>query len=1037
MNYEGELLVSATVQIPLVDLCRDIAKRGPSRNEATLQADIRTLLMHGVKLPDNQVVSIEDPTNDGTRRRIDVAVGRTVIELKKDLRTPEALAALEQLAAYVKTKSSQCGDRYVGVLTDGQEWRLYFLEPNEHLLEVASFYLDEVDPDVDGLIAWIGAVLAIAQAVPPTPTEVERSFGATSPAYRLDIAEITALYEQCKSTPEVQLKRELWAKLLTTAFGTGFTDEVSLFLNHTYLVVVAEVIAHAVVGLNPADPAYSADSLLSGAAFSGVDITGVVEADFFDWILLAPGGAEFAKRIARRVAAFQWAAVEHDILKTLYESVINREERHQLGEYYTPDWLADKVVERVVDDPLNQRVADLACGSGTFIFHAVRRYMEASKASGFSLSQSMSGVTTQVVGIDVHPVAVTLARVTYLLALGRDNLADPERPSFHVPIYLGDALQWEQNVGLFGSGGLAIPTGGGTLWGDELRFPDSLLHDARRFDQFVIKLAELASERPPGSPRPQIESLLQNFNIPTVDQAEIRTTYGLMCDLHDSGHDHIWSYYVRNLVRPLWLARSDNKVDRLVGNPPWLAYRHMTDSMKFDFREASKQLGIWTGGRSATQQDLSAYFVVKAVSLYLREGGKFGFVLPRSTLRARQYEGFRTARYGGKEQGYFNVGFKEVWDLESVRPFLFPVPSCVVFGISSPGKAGRMPTDTLVWSGELENPNEKWAVAADTLITTPGNVEVAFDAVSIYARRFYQGATFLPIVLCRVTLPPPGPLGVPAGSRKVRATASTRAPWNTVEPSEGIVEAQFVRKIYESDSIAAFRILDPEYAVVPVAGDKVVSPVSEEGPAPLDSYPKMSAWWTARNSEWLSKRSSTSPETLWNRINYNRSLEIQLPPATYRVLYNTSGSILRAAILNDPAGLVDHGAYWANANSIDEARYLIGVLNSAVLLQHVNPQQATGLYGTRHFHKTPFTVDIPEYSPQNELHQAIAEIARRLCEVANTVQPPTGRGVVAYRRLIRRTVIATGDYVQLNETVAKMLGLPITQISDESTSSQG
>jgi hypothetical protein len=1029
--------MSAMVQIDLADLCRDIAKRGPNRNEATLQADIRTLLKHGVKLPDNQVVSIEDQTNDGTRRRIDVAVGRTVIELKKDLRAPAALAALEQLAGYVKTRSSQFGDRYVGVLTDGQEWRLYFLEPTEQLREVATFYLDEVDPAVDGMVAWIGAVLAIAQAVPPTPIEVERSFGATSPAYRLDLAEITALYDQCKSTPEVQLKRELWAKLLTTAFGTAFTDEESLFLNHTYLVVVAEVIAHAVVGLNPADPAYSAGSLLSGTAFSAVDITGVVEADFFDWVLLAPGGAEFVKRIARRVAAFEWAAVEHDILKTLYESVINREERHQLGEYYTPDWLANRVVEQVVDDPLNQRVADLACGSGTFIFHAVRKYMEAGKSNGLSLSQSISGVTAQVVGIDVHPVAVTLARVTYLLALGRDNLADEGRPSLHVPIYLGDAVQWEQNVGLFGSGGLAIPTGDGTLWGDELRFPDSLLHDARRFDQFVIKLAALASERPPGSPRPQVESLLQNFNIPTVDHAEIKATYGLMCDLHDSGYDHIWSYYVRNLVRPLWLARSDNKVDRLVGNPPWLAYRHMIASMKSDFREASKQLGIWTGGRSATQQDLSAFFVVKAASLYLKAGGKFGFVLPRSTLRARQYEGFRTARYGGKEQGYFDVGFEKVWDLEPIRPFLFPVPSCVVFGTSSPGKAGKMPTETLVWSGELTNPNEKWSVAADALSTAPGSVEVAIDAVSVYAGRFYEGATFLPKVLCRVTLPPSGPLAAPAGSRKVRATASIRAPWNAIEPSEGVVEAQFVRKIYESDSIAAFRILDPEYAVVPVAGDKVVSPTSEKGPAPLDSYPKMAAWWTARSNEWLTKRSASSPETLWDRVNYNGSLEVQLSPAAYRVLYNTSGSILRAAIVNDPAGLVDHGAYWANVSSIDEARYLIGLLNSAVLLERINPQQATGLYGTRHFHKTPFTVDIPEYSPPNELHQAVAEIARRLCEVADAVQPPSGRGVVAYRRLIRRTVVATGEYVQLNEIVAKALGLPISQISDKSASSQG
>ena len=72
----------ANLEIGLAELCRAIAKRGPTRNEVTLQADVRTLVMHGVELPENQVVALEENISDGTRRRIDIAVGRTVIELK-------------------------------------------------------------------------------------------------------------------------------------------------------------------------------------------------------------------------------------------------------------------------------------------------------------------------------------------------------------------------------------------------------------------------------------------------------------------------------------------------------------------------------------------------------------------------------------------------------------------------------------------------------------------------------------------------------------------------------------------------------------------------------------------------------------------------------------------------------------------------------------------------------------------------------------------------------------------------------------------
>ena len=46
------------------------------------------------------------------------------------------------------------------------------------------------------------------------------------------------------------MKRRLWARLLTTALGTQFEDSDALFVEHTYLVNTAEVIAHAIVGFD-------------------------------------------------------------------------------------------------------------------------------------------------------------------------------------------------------------------------------------------------------------------------------------------------------------------------------------------------------------------------------------------------------------------------------------------------------------------------------------------------------------------------------------------------------------------------------------------------------------------------------------------------------------------------------------------------------------------------------------------------------------------------------------------------------------------
>ena len=68
-----------------------------------------------------------------------------------------------------------------------------------------------------------------------------------------------------------------------------------------------------------------------------------MESDFFDWIVADPKGIDLVRRIVAHVRRFKLRDVEADILKALYELLIDRAERHGLGEYYTPDWLASKI----------------------------------------------------------------------------------------------------------------------------------------------------------------------------------------------------------------------------------------------------------------------------------------------------------------------------------------------------------------------------------------------------------------------------------------------------------------------------------------------------------------------------------------------------------------------------------------------------------------------------------------------------------------------------------------------------------------------
>lgn len=126
MTFVGQVDVGALVA--------DIANREkPGRTEADVQSGLKVLLLAAPLELDEDELDVLLEAQAGKRRRIDVEVGATVIEVKKDLRVgnvrPEAVA---QLAGYVAQREETVAHRYTGVLTDGAEWRLY------HLLEMST-----------------------------------------------------------------------------------------------------------------------------------------------------------------------------------------------------------------------------------------------------------------------------------------------------------------------------------------------------------------------------------------------------------------------------------------------------------------------------------------------------------------------------------------------------------------------------------------------------------------------------------------------------------------------------------------------------------------------------------------------------------------------------------------------------------------------------------------------------------------------------------------------------------------------------------
>ncbi|NBB83376.1 MAG: N-6 DNA methylase, partial [Alphaproteobacteria bacterium] len=459
--------------------------------------------------------------------RIDALFGSTVFEFKRDLRR-EAEDAERQLHRYLIDRESATGRRYAGIATDGNDFRAYEIR-SDRLCQIGAYRVEATN--ANGLLVWLESVIGIGADLEPTAETIRRELGKESAAFARATGVLEAAWSRLATDSEAALKRRLWSELITAVYGRS-QDSDELWFQHTFLTIIAKAFAHAVLRVTPDD----AEDLLQGRQFRDLAIGGLIEGDFFDWVLKDEEAADLVMRLDRHVRRFRIDRVELDVLKIVYESLIDPAQRHDLGEYYTPDWLADWICARHVDAPASQKVLDPACGSGSFLFHAVRHHVAAARAEGVPEGELAQSAAAHVFGLDVHPVAVLVARVTYLLALGAD-LLERRTTAVDVPVYLGDALQWSVRGGDLFEETLEIhvPESGGH--GEAvLRFPVAVCRDPGVFDDIIRLMLE---DGDAGRPTQAfVEQLSQDDRIAAADRAVLADAYATLARLQAEGRNH-------------------------------------------------------------------------------------------------------------------------------------------------------------------------------------------------------------------------------------------------------------------------------------------------------------------------------------------------------------------------------------------------------------------------------------------------------------------------------------------------------------------
>jgi|Deesub1362A_J573_1020465.scaffolds.fasta_scaffold01453_4 SAM-dependent methyltransferase len=409
----------------------------------------------------------------------------------------------------------------------------------------------------------------------------------------------------------------------------------------------------------------------NGGIFKELGINNFIEGDFFSWYLDVWNDEIYQvfKTLISTLANYSLVTLDvdpdttRDLLKKLYQQLMPKELRHNLGEYYTPDWLAERVLNllRFKEDP-NKRILDPACGSGTFLVIIIKRIREYVWKKAVPEHIALEYILSNVVGFDLNPLAVISARTNYLLALG--DLLQHRKGEINIPIYICDSIMTpEEGKDLFGKGIVKFNTVVGSF-----SIPKSLIQ-AQYIDILSTFLED--SVKLSYTKEQFIEKLCQRLPlIQGQDDRDIEVVYELyekLLILERQGINGIWARIIKNAFAPLFVG----EFDYIVGNPPWVNWESLPEQYRLETKPLWISYGLFPHGGMDTilgkgKKDISMIMTYVAIDKYLKRNGRLGFLITQSIFKtAGAGQGFRRFQLGNNEP----IKVLCVDDMVELKPF--------------------------------------------------------------------------------------------------------------------------------------------------------------------------------------------------------------------------------------------------------------------------------------------------------------------------------------------------------------------------------
>lgn len=571
----------------------------------------------------------------------------------------EVEEAVAQLKRYAKELFDKERRRTWALASDGLRFKLYrvkYTDTGEVELEIV--YELNIDEDEDPVkFYWFIYEYFFEErfVLPLTSEGFTLRFGFGSRAFQDTMELLKRTWKEIKQRGKVaEVMFEEWVKHYTYVTGEERRDE-ELFLRHTYLAILAKILAFITIE-HDGPTLFDTDRLheaLSGYYFSKLGIN-IFENDYFTWFLLVDDARkEFLKKLVevliKEIMSFDFSSINTDVFKEIYQNIVEREERASLGEYYTPDFITEYMLGELLKEDPAYKILDPACGSGTFLFTAIKIKKEKLRTKFTSKEDLVKHITESVVGIDVNPIAVIISRANYLVAL-RDLL--PIKGTIRIPVYLANSVvvpeKEREKLVTIQRDVIKIP---GYRENEYFYLPDPKeigeisLNDIDEFLEIIRDVAKTAKSE---------EDLVRKIESRLKERFKDELSYLVEIAKHNSkllrryieeGRDTFWIFVLRNQYVVFLLK---NKFDAVVGNPPWVSrtdvssprFREWFDRV-FKYYQEKHTIKLPQELRGAPA-DTAMLFILHSIEYYLKEGGYLYFVLPHSFLVGKQYSDLRS-----------------------------------------------------------------------------------------------------------------------------------------------------------------------------------------------------------------------------------------------------------------------------------------------------------------------------------------------------------------------------------------------------------